>query len=237
MLKKMKIVISAINFFAFTFLFSGCGLLPYYQNPKKIVIEDVEYVSGFYDNLYVIGIEYKELSTSLFTIKNHHFWHLDDSPFDIYYGVHKEALTWNPILYCQKEEYDEVNAYYHNLDNFDYYIGLYLDKESIVKLDDNIDRGLIEKAVELAIADGNKRVKGYQKLTLYLDGKNYTRPVVFRQSNDNIFTTTQSEWIFYENNLYKLEYLDGSNDKYHLFALDIDVNDYIASILNQYDLS
>jgi hypothetical protein len=219
------------------FSLSGCGLLPYYQDPKSITIDDEEYVGGFYDNLYIVGIEYKESSSNLFTRDNHYWWHLDDSTFDMYYCRHIDSLNWFPALYCKKAQYDEIKSYYHNLDNFDYYLGIFLEDEKEVKLAENIDRSIIERAVSLVVDSVNGFTIGYKKTSLKLDGKAYIRPTVYRRSKDGLFTTTHSEWIYYEDNLYVLDYADGSDGTYHLFLLDDDVNAYMVNLLKECGLS
>lgn len=219
---------------------TGCGLLPYYQDPKSITIDNEEYVSGFYDRLYLVGIEYKEFSSSLFTKGNHHWWHLEDSTFDMYYARHKDSLYWHPTLYCRKNQFDEIKNYYHNTDNFEYYLGLYLEDESAIKLAEGIDKNIIEQAISLIVDADNtvpsNPLKKYNRTNFEFEGKECIRPSIYRRSNDGLFTTTRREWVYYEEKLY-ISYDGGIiNGSYNALVLEDDVNDYMVNLLKEYGL-
>lgn len=219
------------------FSLSGCGLLPYYWDPKSITIDDKEYISGFYNGLYLVGIEFKEFSSSLFTSGNHHWWHLYDSTFDMYYCRHKDSLNWFPTLYCNKDQFDEVKDYYHNTDNFDYYLAIHLEDGTEKMLTEDVDKSIIEQAVSLIVdVDSAIPSKKYKRANFDFDGKNYIRPSIYRRSKDGLFTTTRREFIYYENNIY-VRYVGGIlNGSYNALVLDDDVNAYIVSLLKEYGI-
>lgn len=212
-------------------------MLPYYQYPKSITIDNAEYVSGFYNNLYLVGIDDKENDTNLFTMGNHYWWHLEDSTFEMYYCQHKDALYWSPTLYCKKTQYYEIKSYYNNVDNFDYYLAIMFEDGSEIKLGCNINRSIVERAISLMQDINSSFLKPkLEKTTLYLDGKDYFRPTIYRISNDGLFTTGQSELIYYEDNIYVLDFHDGSNNTHNVYLFDNDINTYMVSLLKEYGL-
>ena len=132
--KKYKFVIKVFSLFAsivmiasITMFTSACSFLPKYSNPESIDIDGETYMTGFYENLWVEGIVFSEDDTPNFETEYHIWWKVENALFDLYCAQNKEALWWNPAIYCKKSQFDTVKNYYEDADNFNYYAGLYGD--------------------------------------------------------------------------------------------------------------
>ena len=74
-------------------------------------------MTGFYENLWVEGIVFGEDDIPDFETKYHIWWKVENAPFDMYCAQNKEALWWNPAIYCKKSQFDTVKNYYEDADN------------------------------------------------------------------------------------------------------------------------
>lgn len=236
MKKVVTILIAVLSLFSL----SGCILTgsDWVNNVKKppgsIKIDGEEYVTGFYSDLFAVGVSYKENSTSLFTVVSYSWWHLEDSLFDIYYCQHEDALYWNPTLYCKKEQFEEIKAYYADAGNFDYYIGLY--GEDAVKLPEDINRTEAEKAIAIIRKDDSYRRRFLSKVTYNINISDYERFIFNRESKDGLFTTAHESLIYYSQNIYLMDYEDGSKNVTHLYIPPNEVNEYLTGLLQEYNL-
>ena len=240
---KRTIKSGVVLIFLLLLIVSGCkffpvGLVPYYRDPKSITIDGEEYVSGFYDNLHVVGLEYKESATCLFSTDTHYWWHLEDSMFDMYYCLHKESLYWNPALYCKKDQLEKLRNYYLDTDNFDCYIGLYLEDKEHIQVSDGTDREMAEQALaviwDIEYSSPIAAKQKYQSKSLYLEEGNYRRPTIYRKSKDGLFSTTHLAWMYYEENIYVIDTFDGHDSTYDVYVIDSNLNSYIVSMLKRY---
>lgn len=129
---------------------AACSLLPSHRDPARIEIGGEAYVSGFYENLWPDGIAFGEDDPPAFETEYHLWWEVAGAPFSLYCAQNKEALYWNPTVYCKESESEEAGAYYADAKNFDYYMGLYGDshKDERIKLG-GADTALLEKAISL----------------------------------------------------------------------------------------
>ena len=151
MIKKLSSIASVVMIASITILTSACSFLPKYSDPESIDIDGETYMTGFYENLWVEGIVFSEDDIPNFETKYHIWWKVENAPFDMYCAQNKEALYWNPTIYCKKNQFDTVKNYYADTNNFNYYTGLYGDsnKDSRIRLDGELNYSLLEEAIAL----------------------------------------------------------------------------------------
>ena len=225
---------------------SACAFLPSHRDPERIEIGGESYVSGFYENLWPDGIAFGEDDPPAFETEYHLWWEVAGAPFSLYCAQNKEALYWNPTVYCKESESGEVGAYYADAGNFDYYMGLYGDshKDERIKLD-GADTALLEKAISL-----NTRIQENAGKGLLTGKKDFSdieisipyaealpvQPVFYRMSKDGFFTTIQNEWLVADGNLYIFGSYDGDTDMYTAYIIDSAASAYMIALLNKYGL-
>lgn len=94
---------------------SACSILPKYSDPESMEIQGQKYVTGFYDNLWPVGITVSENEPAAFESKYHYWWKVENAPFDMYCAQNKEALYWKPAIYCKESQFEQVKAHYSNI--------------------------------------------------------------------------------------------------------------------------
>lgn len=225
---------------------AACSLLPSHRDPARIEIGGEAYVSGFYENLWPDGIAFGEDDPPAFETEYHLWWEVAGTPFSLYCAQNKEALYWNPTVYCKESESEEAGAYYADAKNFDYYMGLYGDshKDERIKLG-GADTALLEKAISL-----NARIQENAGKGLLTGKKDFSdieisipyaevlpvQPVFYRMSKDGFFTTIQNEWLVADGNLYIFGSYDGDTDMYTAYIIDSAASAYMIALLNKYGL-
>lgn len=225
---------------------SACAFLPSHRDPERIEIGGESYVSGFYENLWPDGIVFDEDDPPAFETEYHLWWEVAGAPFSLYCAQNKEALYWNPTIYCKESESEEIGAYYADAKNFDYYMGLYGDshKDERIKLN-GADTALLEKAISL-----NARIQENAGKGLLTGKKDFSdieisipyaevlpvQPVFYRMSKDGFFTTIQNEWLVADGNLYIFGSYDGDTDMYTAYIIDSAASAYMIALLNKYGL-
>ena len=225
---------------------AACSLLPSHRDPARIEIGGEAYVSGFYENLWPDGIAFGEDDPPAFETEYHLWWEVAGAPFSLYCAQNKEALYWNPTVYCKESESEEAGAYYADAKNFDYYMGLYGDshKDERIKLG-GADTALLEKAISL-----NARIQENAGKGLLTGKKDFSdieisipcaevlpvQPVFYRVSKDGFFTTIQNEWLVAGGNLYIFGSYDGDTDMYTAYIIDSAASAYMIALLNKYGL-
>lgn len=225
---------------------AACSLLPSHRDPARIEIGGEAYVSGFYENLWPDGIAFGEDDPPAFETEYHLWWEVAGAPFSLYCAQNKEALYWNPTVYCKESESEEAGAYYADAKNFDYYMGLYGDshKDERIKLG-GADTALLEKAISL-----NARIQENAGKGLLTGKKDFSdieisipyaevlpvQPVFYRMSKDGFFTTIQNEWLVADGNLYIFGSYDGDTDMYTAYIIDSAASAYMIALLNKYGL-
>ena len=188
---------------------TSCTTMP--QN--SVTINGNTYKTGFSkyygDDLHIVGLTQKDFSTSDYKSGKFHYWLLKDQKFDMCYGEHEESLIWNPTLYCVTTEIAEAKAYYTNLDNYDYFIGQYLNEESFIKVEDDKYFNAIEYAIKTMVTSPFSR-REHKKINL----EDYESMTLFRVSKDNLLTTTRDQFLYSEETgfIYLSTYLDDSGD-------------------------
>ena len=110
MIKKLSSIASFVMIASITILTSACSFLPKYSDPESIDIDGETYMTGFYENLWVEGIVFSEDDIPNFETKYHIWWKVENAPFDMYCAQNKEALWWNPAIYCKKSYSMMLNA-------------------------------------------------------------------------------------------------------------------------------
>ncbi|MCD8309513.1 MAG: hypothetical protein LUD19_06635 [Clostridia bacterium] len=221
-------------------IFPGCTAD---SDPDSVEIDGSTYVNGFYDDLYFSGFAYREYDTASFETDNHYWWKVEEAPFEMYCAQHKEKSWWSPVAYCKENELDAVTAYYADIANYDYYIGIYADDTAQILLDSDVNTALLESAISKNIELDNATGVGgifdpYKdiKITISYGDRAGIQPVLYRVSNDGLFTTVQSEWIIYDNNFYIFGVYDGSSDTYSAYKIDEEASEYIIGLFSIYGL-
>ena len=172
---------------------TSCGTF----SPNSVTIDGKTYKTGFYkcygSNLHVLGIEARDFSTSEHREGRYHFWKFNHPTYQMYFGELEDTQFWNPTLYCLNTELKAAKQFYSDLDNYSYYIGEWSQEETYVKVEDEKYHAAIEQAIKVMVTTPFSRRKKDQ-----IDFKELDRVTVFRQSNDNLFTTTRSEFFYTE---------------------------------------
>lgn len=235
----MKKVIGILIFIISLVSLSGCAFIDAQIRakntpPSSIEIEGEEYVTGFYNNLFAVGVSYREPETCLFTKSPYSWWHLGDGLFDMYCCEHVDSMWWHPTLYCKKSQVEEVKNYYLDIENYDYYIGLYGGEP--IQLSDDLNRSNAENAISLILKDDSYRRKTLRRVTYNITINEYERFIFYRKSKDGLFTTVHESLIYYQNNIYLMNYEDGSKNVTHLYIPPERFNEYLCSLLQEYNL-
>ena len=220
------------------FMLSGCFLLPKYNDPASMEIGGERYVRGFYDELYVVGIPYQEPETAAFDSPYHHWWKVDGTPFELYCAQNKEALNWTPAVYCRESEFDRVSAYYANTAHYDYYIGGREEGAPRVKLSENDGTAYAERAIQFKAGAKGGIFDPYKDRLVdvkveYLD---WYRAVIYRVSQDGLFTTERSEWAICDDRLYIAHGHDEEEGLTTFYSPDEDVSEHMVNLFRQYGL-
>lgn len=232
---------------ALTAVLSACSLLPSYRDPASIEIGGETYVTGFYGPLWPKGIRFADGEPPAFETDHHRWWKVEGAPFSLYCAQHKEAIFWNPAVYCRESEAEAAESYYSDAENFEYYMGLYGDdsENERIKLDENADTDLLERAISL-----NMRMQGNAWTGLLPDGENLSgietilpfkkvlsvQPVFYRVSKDGFFSTIQNDWLVTEDEIYIFGHYDGKTDEYTAYTIDVEASAYMRSLLVKHGL-
>lgn len=248
--KKYKFAVKAFSIFAsivmiasITIITSACSFLPKYSNPESIDIDGETYMTGFYENLWGEGIVFGEDDIPDFETKYHIWWKVENAPFDMYCAQNKEALYWNPTIYCKKNQFDTVKNYYADTNNFNYYTGLYGDsnKDSRIRLDGELNYSLLEEAIALNMQIEASSGKGHltekenlSDIEIHIPSDEILpiQPVLYRVSKDGFFTTIQNSWIVTKNAVYIEGMYDGETEQsYTAYKISSEANEYILKLL------
>lgn len=250
--KKYKFVIKVFSLFAsivmiasITMFTSACSFLPKYSNPESIEIDGETYMTGFYENLWVEGIVFSEDDTPNFETEYHIWWKVENALFDLYCAQNKEALWWNPAIYCKKSQFDKVKNYYADTDNFNYYTGLYGDsnKSNRILLDGNLNYSLLEEAIVLNMQIEANLGKGlltgkedFSDIEVHVPSDEIlpVQPVLYRVSKDGFFTTIQNSWIVTKKEIFIEGMYDGEAEQsYTAYKISSESNEYILKLLSE----
>ena len=248
MIKKLSSIASVVMIASITILTSACSFLPKYSNPESIDIDGETYMTGFYENLWVEGIVFSEDDIPNFETKYHIWWKVENAPFDMYCAQNKEALYWNPTIYCKKNQFDTVKNYYADTNNFNYYTGLYGDsnKDSRIRLDGELNYSLLEEAIALNMQIEASSGKGHltekenlSDIEIHIPSDEILpiQPVLYRVSKDGFFTTIQNSWIVTKNAVYIEGMYDGETEQsYTAYKISSEANEYILKLLFEHDI-
>lgn len=248
MIKKLSSIASVVMIASITILTSACSFLPKYSDPESIDIDGETYMTGFYENLWVEGIVFSEDDIPNFETKYHIWWKVENAPFDMYCAQNKEALYWNPTIYCKKNQFDTVKNYYADTNNFNYYTGLYGDsnKDSRIRLDGELNYSLLEEAIALNMQIEASSGKGHltekenlSDIEIHIPSDEILpiQPVLYRVSKDGFFTTIQNSWIVTKNAVYIEGMYDGETEQsYTAYKISSEANEYILKLLFEHDI-
>ena len=248
MIKKLSSIASVVMIASITILTSACSFLPKYSDPESIDIDGETYMTGFYENLWVEGIVFSEDDIPNFETKYHIWWKAEDAPFDMCCAQNKEALYWNPTIYCKKSQFDIVKNYYADAGNFNYYTGLYGDsnKSTRILLDGNLNYSLLEEAIVLNMQIEANSGKGqltekrnFSDIEVHIPSDEIlpVQPVLYRVSKDGFFTTIQNSWIVTKNEVYIGGMYDGETEQsYTAYKISSEASEYILKLLFEHDI-
>ena len=244
MKKIAGILAASVLLSAFAAHVSGCFLLPKYNDPKSIEIGGETFVSGFYENLWPDGIVFHESDPPDLETKYHFWWEVKNAPFVMYCAQNKEALYWDPAIYCKKSEFDAAYQYYADSEHFDYYIGLYGDsnEDGHVRLGVDADRELLERAVSLNMQIDAEQGKGlfdqkgdWSEIQAGIPFEDClsVQPVVYRVSKDGYFTTIRNAWIVTRDGIYISGIYDAEAEEYAAYSVGEACSDYLMRLLTE----
>ncbi len=172
---------------------TSCGSF----SPNSVTIDGKIYKTGFYkyygSDLHVLNIKARDFSTSEHKEGKYHFWKFENDKFQMYFGENEDSLVWNPTLYCLNTELRDAKQFYSDLDNYNYYIGQYLEEESYTKVEDEKYFDAIEHAIKVMVT---KPFSRRQNKKIDLDA--FGAFTFFRMSNDNLFTSTRDQFLYSE---------------------------------------
>ena len=183
---------------------------------SSVTYNDIKYKTGFYHlfkdkswpHFYVDGIKYID-KDPLFTHNKYNFWAVNDFAFEFMCADDTRALSWSPIIYVAEDKFKEAKAFYHDDNNFDFYIGQVGENgESVLVEDENV-KNAINYAIEV-LWDVTKTTETTFK------GYVYTNFYCIKKSKDGLFADGVSGLVKYNNTLYCLDYYDGSRDENHI---------------------
>lgn len=236
--KLLLISAAALLCSAVVSVFSGCFLLPSHNDPKSMEISGETYMRGFYDGLYVVGIPYREPETAVFDSQYHNWWKVDGVPFEMYCAQNKEALIWTPAVYCKESEFDEVNAYYADTVNYDYYIGGWEEGEPRIKLSERDGTEYAERAIQFKAGIRGGIFDPYKDrlVTVETEYFDWYRAVIYRVSKDGLFTTVKSEWAICDDYLYIDHGYNEDEGLATFYRTDEDVSEHMVSLFKKYGL-
>lgn len=219
---------------------SGCFLLPKYNDPASMEIEGEVYVTGFYDNLWPSGITVGEDEPAAFESRYHNWWKVENAPYDMYCAQNKEALYWTPAVYCKEGEFAEVEAYYSDPENYNYYIGRPLTDDADVLLGGE-DEVYAERAIAFIMElDGTFGVGGIfdpledRKVVFNVEWFDWDRVTIYRTSKDGFFTTLHMELAVYNGGLYSP--YDEQNGQTTFYRFDEDVSEHMVGLFRKYGI-
>ena len=207
---------------------TSCATMP--QN--SVTINGNTYKKGFCkyygEDLHLVGIEQQDFSTSDYKSGKFHYWLLKDQQFDLCYGEHEESIVWDPTLYCVTTEIADAKAYYSDLNNYDYYIGEYLNDESYIEVTDEQYFDCIEYAIKVMVTTPFSR-REHQKIVL----EDYTQMTLFRTSKDNLLTTTRDQFLYNEEKgfIYLATYFADSGDAIY-YTFNQENNEPLKNLYN-----
>ena len=239
-MKKLRVILIVLFIAAMLAVgASGCFLLHDHSSPDSMEIDGETYVKGFYGDLYVVGIAYRESQTAEFESTNHYWWNVEGAPFELYCAQNKEAMLWNPTVYCKQSEYEEVKAYYADVSNYDYYIGGWEEGEPRIQLSESDGTDYAERAIQFKDGITGSIFDKNNKRLVTVDGVDWFdwyRAVIYHVSKDGLFTTERSEWAICNDNLY-IAY-DSDDDKHQttFYYPDEDVSNHIVALFKKYQI-
>lgn len=224
----------------------SCAFLPKYRDPKRITIDGETYISGFYGDLWPNGITVGEDEPCDLESKYHLWWKVEGAPFSLYCAQNKEALYWNPAVYCKESEFATVQAYYADPENYIYYIGNYLEDEDHIRLDE-ADEGYAEEAVRFIIRleDALGKSALLNPLRPFEESKTeivtqlleWNRVTLYRVSKDGFFTTLHKELAILDDTLYVFVSYDGDTGTATFYRFDEAVSSRLVPLFKKHGFS
>ena len=180
-------------------MLTGC----FYYAPSTVEYNNKTYKTDWYQsssknsrNLYPC-IRYEENKGPIFNKNKYNFWSTSEYTFDILYAEYEDSQFWKPHVYITKDELKEVQAFYQDKSNYNYFISIWSHKESAVSITDEIEMRTLDVAID-HIMESRKTAK---KITIDYEPAT-VRPTCYRVSKDGLFQTYAEELFIYENAVY-----------------------------------
>lgn len=223
-MKKILILI------VLSFILTGCGVsIVYRLGYYPYIIDDVKYVTGFYDDLYTnshegcfLGDLY-ETSDDIWglpTIKinNKKAIELNHPHYKMYSIL---VNSWEYKLFVDENDFANATHYYRDMYRFRYYIarGTTTTYNKVLEID-KIDKFSL-------MLEGLKFYKYEEELTI--DSKQEEAYFFYKISTDGLLTSKREEYYIIDNHVYKFLYM--KDDMYHYGKLDYDTSLYFLVLI------
>lgn len=181
----------------------------YKDPPEKIEIDGVRYVTGFYDKEFFErgGVKRKDREQCVLEENDYRWYEVEGTPFEIYGGTWIYGITaWRPTFYCREDQFDEVQAYYQDIENYSYYFCYVVDSGWEAFPEDAVENEKMEVVIEERLLK-NADIDPYE-------GKGYTEEVfpvlklpcievyIRRESKDGLLRSKQGAYIYMDGKLY-----------------------------------
>lgn len=222
----------------FLLIISGLSLLTgcFYYAPKSVKYNGKRYKTDWCLSTpsngreYYPCIKYDESKEPLFQKAKYDFWFTDEYEFDILYAEYEDSQFWRPHVYAANDELKEAQAFYQNKANFDYFIGIWSDKESSVSIIDESEKAILDVAID-HIMESKKTAK-----SITIEYENAAiRPTCYRTSKDGLFQTIAEELYIYKNAVWGFKEIDAKKNTRTIYDLG-EEGKILYSIFVKYNL-
>ncbi|MBQ7323494.1 MAG: hypothetical protein IJW96_02910 [Clostridia bacterium] len=183
--------------------------MAYKDPPEKIEIDGVTYVTGFYDEEFFEkgSVKRKDREQCVLEENDYRWYEVDGTPFEIYGGTWIYGISeWYPTFYCREDQFDEVQAYYQDIENYDYYFCYLVISGWEAFPEEAVDNEKMEIVIEehlLLEADIDPyEGKGYTEEVLYLGDLPHTDVYIRRESKDGLLCSKWASYAYVEGKLY-----------------------------------
>lgn len=235
-------------------LLIGCNNIGYIPSqidvPTSVTIEGVEYRNGFYGDLYPMFGEVENIRSDtlqkgiVYDDGTHEFRRVD---FEGHDWVHSYIGPYaGGTVYCAENQWEQMNDYYADPDNFQYYIGIgYYITEEAVSIDEIDQKKFNEllafgKENEYSPFDKSSNEKAVQKVRRLPKDEFREGICFYKVSCDGYFSTIKSPMYFVnEDKLLLVFYHDGGRDNggvEEVVAIDVpdELGQYFIDLIEKY---
>ena len=213
------------------FVLTGC----FHYAPKSVDYNGKKYVNGWYcygdsldKNLYPCGLTPTH-EDPLFKIDRYDFWITDKFSFDILYAEFDESQFRLPDVYVSYDELDAANNFYHDKNNYDYYIGLRFDDDSDLLIESIEEKQVLDYTIDI--------IAGLIHTPTITTQEEVSKHnlAVHRKSKDGLFMTHKEELVAYNQEIFFLKEFNGRSNTYTLYKIG-EYGKTLYSMFEKYNL-